>query len=179
MPQTFENVVIAMEKTDWAAFDAVWQRVSGASPAPPSPKKRVPPSRPPNEDAARLRMLLEESVSAESAYRALIGRTSLRWLRELCAKLRQAENLRRRKLQSAYFLLTGDTLPLRESPAEQAPVLEMLRGRIFAEDASAAACHEAAQSTGSMELSRLFHELSESEAGHAELLRNAVRRLLR
>ena len=57
-------------------------------------------------------------------------------------------------------------------------VLEMLRTRILAEDASAAACTEAAQNTGSMELSRLLQELSESEKRHAELLRNAVRRLL-
>ena len=170
--------MIAMEKTDWAAFEAVWQRVNGPSPAPSSPKKRPPPSRPPNEDAARLRMFLEETVLAESAYRALMSRTSLRWLRELCMKLREGENHRRRKLQSAYFLLTGDTLPLREQPAKAGPVLEMLRERILAEDASAMACREAAQSTGSMELSRLFHELSESEARHAELLRNAVRRLL-
>ena len=169
-----------MEKTDWTAFDAVWNRVSGASaesPAVPAGKKVSPP-RKEAEDTARLRLFLEETAAAERAYRAITARTSLRWLQELCGKLRQQETVHKRRLQSAYFLLTGDTCPLREVPGAQAPLLEMLRSRLLCERASAGAYREAARAADSMELSRLFTELAGEEARHGELLHAAVTRLL-
>ena len=166
-----------MENTDWSAFEAVWDRVSAASS--PSPKKKAPPPAPSKEDASQLRIFLQETSEAENAYRAAAGRTSLRWLKELCEKLRRQKSIQTRRLQSAYFLLTGDTCPLPQKPEAGYPVLELLRGRLLQERSSAAAFHAACKETGDMELSRLYRELAAENTRSGELLRTAISRLFR
>ena len=165
-----------MEKTDWTAFEAVWDRVSGASA--PLSRKHPPAPAPGKEDASQLRIFLQETFEAETAYRAAAGRTSLRWLKELCEKLRRQKGIQLRRLQSAYFLLTGDTCPLPKKPDARCPLLELLRSRLLHERSSAAAFGAACKETGDMELSRLYGELSAENTHTGELLHTAISRLL-
>jgi len=166
-----------MEKTDWTAFEAVWDRVTGPSESVSVPKNRPAPS-PSRSEESRLAMFLQETAAAETAYRALQARTSLRWLRELCARLRQQEAMHRRQLQSACFLLTGDTCPLASLPDPGDPATELLRKQLLRERSSAAAYRKAARDADSMELSRLYGELAAGEARHEEMLRAALMRLM-
>lgn len=162
-----------MDKNDWTAFEAVWDRVSAAA----SPSSRKQPPAPRHEDASQLRIFLQESSEAENAYRAAAGRTTLRWLKELCEKLRRQKSIQTRRLQSAYFLLTGDTCPLPQKAEASRPMPELLRQRLLHERSSAAAFSAACKETGDMELSRLYGELAAENTRCSELLRTAISRL--
>lgn len=166
-----------MEKTDWTAFGAVWERVCARS-EPAGPVQTGKPAPPEPPEKARLAMFLQETAAGEALCRGLYARSALRWLRELCACLQRQKTAQKRQLQSAYFLLTGDTCPLPPAPVSGDSAPELLRRLLLAEQSTAAAFRDAAGDTESMELSRLYRELAAAGERRTAQLRSALTRLL-
>lgn len=192
---------------DQAAFERVWRRVMPQDrpdcpftlsepeltpTAPPQPLVRAamapaPVSGPVPQpvpclgeaslgELSGLEARMEKTAQAQREYRALERRSGRRGL---FSTLAAEKNRQLRRLNAAYFLISGQNYaptPVGESSLPKNNALA-LRERFRAEQLEAAALMEAAQSAADPCVAQLYRELAEENHSHAHLLRRRLERL--
>lgn len=152
-------------------FRSVWQRVAVPS-QPPETEQTLPPVSPsPGEgEQARLRLFLERETELLSLYRALSRRTG----NSAAGRLFSDTQKHLRRLQTEYFLLTGDTLAPPPGQKPPAGVLPLLR-RAYLSEGELAEQYEAA---GTGPLRELYLARAEATRSRRETLRGMIARAL-
>ncbi len=152
-------------------FSEIWSRVTAANRAEAGP--------PAFDDRAALSEFIEDETSDSAYYSMLASRASLPEARRLFNRLSADERRHARLLQTAYFLLTGDTYaPKKPAPEPPRSMLEALRLRYAAETQGARAYAEAASKTGDPDLRELFTALSADEKRHAADIKRLAESLM-
>ena len=162
---------------DRAKFDAVWQRVRGASdgncPAPNTAGQRSG-----MDESERLRRFMDGEACDARFYAALACRcpgTS----RQALLRIAADEACHLKRLRARYFLLTGAAY----TPPEACPLIvttpDALRGKHADEREGAAAYRAAAEQTPDQELKDTYLCLSQDEARHARTIVCLLEGLLR
>lgn len=152
-------------------FAAVWQRVN--TPAEPV---LLPPTKP--DGTALLRRFLSEEAGRAADYAAIAGLTAGRGaetLRSLATDCRQC----RKRLETAYFLLSGEALLPELSRLPPDGFLGYLRRAYLNELAAERQYAAAAEETRPGELHSLFEELTGHCARRRERVRGLVQGILR
>ncbi len=163
---------------DRTAFDAVWQRVLGASDEKPSNTSDKPSKPPRRTDAAQqLRELMDGASTDAVMYTALSARVSGCCRRTLlCIAGDKKRHLK--KLRAQYFLLTGCTY----TPPPCCPLIycvtDVLRQKYLGELDGSASHRNAAEEASDKELSELYQSISEDKASHARLICGVLENLL-
>lgn len=135
-------------------FESVWQRVTNDS------------------KSHDVKTMLEGFITNEAAdaafYSALAVRIASQSARRRFTALSRDENGHAKRLQSAYFLLTGNSfVPKYPRPNPPRSLLEALRLRYIAERNGAAKYDEAAARVSDGDIGKLFRQLAEDERRHA------------
>ena len=159
---------------EWSAaldgFAAVWQRVSSP------PELMTVPERP-RDPAAELRSFLTQEAQRTAYYAAAAALAEPRrreQLRALSGDCRQAL----KKLQTEYFLLTGEQQTSPMPRLQNDGCLGFLRRSYLSEQAGARDYAAAAACTEETQLRGLYAELAERCAARRESVRALVRGLL-
>lgn len=145
-------------------FGPVWQRVTSPS-RPPEP----PPS-PAGGGQARIRLFLERETELLTLYRALSRRTR----NAMAGRLLSDTQKHLRRLQTEYFLLTGDSFappPGREPPPGILPLLR----RAYLMEGELAEQYEAA---GTDPLRELYRDRAKTARSRQGTLRGMIARAL-
>ena len=145
-----------------ADFASVWSRVTGERPT---------------EDAqAKLRRWIQDESEAVWAYRCMLRKVPSQ-ARETIAVLLKEENRELRRLQTLYYLRTGDILdPAPPQERKKQPLLSALRERYAAVLMQAESYRQA--SALPHDLQALCGELASEKDGQALLLRQLTACLL-
>lgn len=171
---------------DYQKNAKIWQRVSPSlAPYPavrvePASSEVASPSGSGEREVALLRDFLRDELADAHIYRALAAFAPAANGQRLLFCFASEEAWHARRLQAAYFLLTGETyyaavvLP----PQPKLPWRDRLRQRYREETGSAARYALSAEETADISLSRLFQSLSTDEYRHAELLQTYLARTL-
>ena len=181
-----------MIETDYRKCDEIWRRVSPS--LEPYPKD-CSPQRPAGQlttaggccmgDAARdeldaLQGFLREAISDAQTYRCLAtcapGQEGRRLMRHLSASATE----RTRTLQSAYYLITGQTycVTVVLPPQPKLPWCDRLRARYHEEACGGYNYRRSSEETSDVCLKKLFRDLSAQKYHNAELLRKQLARML-
>lgn len=165
---------------DYRRYDRIWQRVSPSLtpyPAVRAAQDAAPPEEPCRMDggereAELLRGFLHDELGDAQTYRCLAPLAPTAEGRRIMRMLAGEEAEHARRLQAAYFLLTGETYSVTVvlPPQPRLPWRDRLRRRYHEETCSAARYARAAEDTRDVCLARLFRSLSDDEYRHAELL---------
>ena len=146
-----------------ADFASVWSRVTGERPT---------------EDAqAKLRRWIQDESEAVWAYRCMLRAKVPSQARETIAVLLKEENRELRRLQTLYYLRTGDILdPAPPQERKKQPLLSALRERYAAVLMQAESYRQASALPN--DLQALCGELASEKDGQALLLRQLTACLL-
>ena len=151
-------------------FEAVWPRVTGREEAPPPPEK---------DAAASLAEMIAAETAAERRYLCMTQRATganAAALRRLAAGSRGLT----KKLQTEYYLLTGDSRPVPPRPQEKCRALGETLRLAWASAGSAESAYRAAVGrTEDPALRELFREAAELKRSQRALLRDLAGRLMR
>lgn len=140
-------------------FDSVWSRVTGSS------------SRDLRE---ALESFIENEVSDAAYYSALAARSRSVCAKKLFSALAGDESCHARKLQLAYFLLTGDNFtPAARCPSLPPALTDALRLR-YREEISGAEEYEAYAPNTDDETKKMLRELASDERCHASEIRKLL-----
>ena len=160
-------------KNELDGFDRVWDRVMKENrPRPPRPDK-------PECECRELRRFMEEAAQAEAVYRDLARRSRDRRNSALFMELARDEEDTVRLLQSAYFLLTGDSFRPRPKPIRQTGMLTAIREQYRRELKSAEMYEDAARENKIPNLSQVFKSIIQKERHHAEILADLIKKIMR
>ncbi len=165
-------------------YDQIWKRVSPT--LEPYPAVRTEPETPPvplcraGEEPEWLRGFLRGELADAQTDRCLALLAPTAEGRRLFRRLSSEEAEHAKRLQAAYFLLTGqrydETVVV--PPQPKLPWCDRLRQRYREETCGAARYRSAAAKTADACLKRLFERLSDDELRHAEYLQNHLSRIL-
>ncbi len=146
-----------------SGFASVWNRVTGSAP--------------PEDAAIRLRRWIRDEAQGVRAYEALLRMVAVKTAHETIRQILSDERMHLKRLQTMYYLHTGD-ICLPEVSEEPKPnsLLQGLRSQ-YARELSQAESLGRAGSGGS-DLEALFSELAEDKRKIAARLRGLVERLL-
>ena len=154
-------------------YEAIWQRVSPSlTPYPAVPAEQ--PCRAGGErEAELLCAFLQDELADAQTYRCLAALAPSAEGRRLMRRLASDEQAHAKRLQAAYFLLTGGCCRVTVVLPPQPRLLwrDRLRERYREECRGAARYESAAGETADVCLSRLLLSLSADEYRHAEALR--------
>ena len=152
-------------------FADVWERVTGASAG-------TELQRPP-EEAERLAALIRDENRDMAFYGDWAERGSPRCRAQLL-RIQGDERRHLLKLQTEYFLLTGDSCPVSPAAARGSPtgLLSALRDAYDSELQGAAAYEAAAGQTPRDDLKELYRSHAEDERAHAAVLYRLIRQAL-
>lgn len=162
-------------------FNRVWERVRAAKNEGPLQPERLSLNKPaPLNVKSVLEGFIENEVSDSGYYFALASRTAQQNAKRVFTQLANDEKRHARQLQTAYFLLTGNSYAAKK-PAKTPPrsILEALRQRYSAENEGAAEYIKAAERTENPELKQLFLELAKDEKRHAAEIKGLVENSMR
>ena len=153
-------------------LEKVWPRVTGKDLPPEGP--------PPKEDASgALAEMIGEEAAAERRYLCMAQRAlgaNADTLRRLAAGSRGLA----RKLQTEYYLRTGDSLPMPGRGRENCRLLgETLRLAWVSAGSAERAYHAASAQTDDPGLRELFREAAELKRTQRRILRDLAGRLMR
>ncbi len=163
-----------MEKYDLETLNRVWERVSNTA-------NDVAPEEGACCDVTPVRILRElmrEEAAAAAEYSTLAAR--LRNNRCAAAMLRRIAADERRhfqKLQSAYFMITGDTFSPEVKKPGKAPVIQSLRSMYLGELEAVKAYGRAAEEDPGR--GDLYRNSAADEKWHSAMLKNLIERLFR
>lgn len=160
-----------MEHIDLQNLNRVWDRIQGEQSSPCEPSEG-------NRDPALLRSLIEEESYDASFYTLLAIKTRGRPIQRTLLSLKRDGERCLKRLQTEYFLLTGDTLAPRERKPSAPYLLPALRDRWQAEERAAARFAKAAEEASSPSLKALFLTLAEGKTRRAETLRAVLEKTL-
>ena len=157
-------------------FADVWNRVVPTSSA--MPEQNAPPKAVTN-DEAQLRAFIEDEAADCRYYTALACRSAPGSARRLFSRLAAEENAHMKKLQTAYFILTGDT----HCPPLVCPYipsfLDALRTRYIGERNGAEEYMTAAKTTNLEHLSDLYRSLADDEKCHADCIAALIEQIMK
>ena len=160
-------------------YEQLWRRVSPS--LEPYPAAQEPPRATDGErEAELLRGFLHDELADAQIYRCLAAQAPSAEGRRLMRKIAAEEAGHAKRLQAAYFLLTGATYGVTVvlPPQPRLPWRDRLRERHHEECQGAARYARAAEETADVCLARLLQSLSADEYRHAELLLDCVSRVL-
>ena len=146
-----------------SGFASVWNRVTGSTP--------------PEDATIRLRRWIKDEAQGVRTYEALLRMSAVKPVHETIRQVLSDERMHLKRLQTMYYLHTGD-ICLPEVSEEPKPnsLLQGLRSQ-YARELSQAESLGRAGSGGS-DLEALFAELGEDKRQIAARLRGLAERLL-
>ena len=158
-----------MEKMNFEKMNEVWSRVAGIS-------GDIAACRSGQNAQEQICRFIGNARELSSLYNMLSKKCAAKSavFRRLSAD--ECRNIRR--LQTAYFILTGDTCAVSGGGQKEKPLLDMLRDAYLAENRSFDAYRRAAIESKSGDLTELFSVLADAEAGHAAVLRDMISELM-
>ena len=159
-----------MDNFDIEKMNAVWARVAGV------PVTGAACHIEQNSDAAKIRAFMSEARSLSRIYDALSQKCAVKSAR--FRRLASDERRNIKRLQTAYFILTGDTCASRDIDAEVKSPLDALREAFIRERANADLYGRAAIESKSGFAAELISALSNREAGHAAELQSMIAELM-
>lgn len=155
---------------DLDGFDRVWNRVMGDD-------RCCDECR--GNDSKRLRGFMDSKREAAGVYEHLARHSTSPKNRRIFMTLAREERQHLKMLQSAYFLLTGDSYrPKRPKPVRGGS-LSLIRRMYNYETDSAEAFRRACQETKIPNLAGLFKSISADDAKNAQILEKMIRNLMR
>ena len=157
-------------------FAGVWNRVMPVNSDMPGQNA---PQKAETNDEAQLRAFINDEAADCRYYTALACRSASGQARRLFSQLASEENAHMRKLQTSYFILTGDT----HCPPLDCPYipsfLDALRTRYIGETKGAAEYLAAAERAGQERLSDLYRSLAENEKRHADSIAALIEQMMK
>lgn len=161
---------------DREKFDSIWQRVMPNTSEQITPTSQVGKN---SDDESQLRKFIDDE-SADCNYYAMLAQKCLsRSIKQLFLRLSTEEHCHMKRLQTAYFILTGDSY----YPAMVCPlinsIMDSLRARYIGETEGAEAYLKAAGETESEKLACIYRELAEDENRHACSIETLIEMMMR
>lgn len=147
------------EAYDSEKFNEVWSRVTGDTPESSGD--------PGEKELAGLRGFMDGEYSDSMFYKKLASCLSGREAKRFFAGLAADEHCHFKKLQTAYFLMTGDTYMPENKNVQITSILTALYTRFKEETEGAEAYAAAAGNTENARLKCLYTAFSADEARHA------------
>ena len=160
------KAVDILDNVDTENLKRVWERVA---PETPEPEPAWEP-----DIVVRLRGFIENERDETAMDGLLVLKTRGSRAEKTLRSILEDERRHERRLQSAYFLLIGDTYapPARHPSAPY--LLKALRERYMGETAGAEAYDRAAAETDDESLREALREIAADERRHAGLLRSMI-----
>ena len=152
----------------------VWPRVTGEE---PGDMKTLPG--PPEDLAARIGELIDDEEADAAMYTLLAMKTRGSRAEGRLRRLASEERAHGRRLQSEYFMLTGDTWTPKKRHPSAPYLLRALRERYIGEMQGAANYETLAQQMQDPRLRTMFFELGRDERRHAGVVREIIESLMR
>ncbi len=148
-------------------FETVWGRVMQDK----EPKK-------PMDEAERLRFFMDKESEAAATYQVLAGKCTMRKNASTFMAIARDEQKHLKMLQSAYFILTGDSYRPKKATIRPQGMLTMLRERYDSEIKSAEGYEKAAQETRIPNLSQIFKSIVPDERNHIKVIEGMIRKIM-
>ena len=160
----------SLENMDTENLMRVWERVA------PEPQEPEPAWEP--DIVVRLRGFIENERDEAAVYGLLALKTRGSRAEKTLRSIAEEEKRHERRLQSAYFLLTGDTYapPARHPSAPY--LLKTLRERYMGETAGAEAYDRAAAEVPDEGIQATLREIAADERRHGALLRSIIETII-
>lgn len=158
-----------MDKSfDMESFGSVWRRVARSA------ENTQPP------DAADIiGNLIDMEYSGTVYYKAMARSTRSRWAKDMFARLYYMEYAHMQRLQTEYFILTGDTKRTSRGNIAISSLLAALRQRYSAEREEMDAYKKASLKIPDKRLAGIMEEMSAEEAGHIRIIFGMIEKLIR
>lgn len=154
------------DPVDLASLARVWERVASPSGPGDVPEDRM---------RAQLALFIRNSVAAGGMYALLASKTRGSAAERTFRRLAREEADTERRLQTRFFLLTGDTCAMAPVHPSAPSVTGAVREAYLAELENAERYRSSARLPGD---SGLFEELAGRERSHAEALRLLLERTI-
>ena len=152
---------------DFKGFETVWDRVMEDK----KPEKPI-------DEASRLRLFMDKEAEAAVYYQTLAGKCTLRKSAATFMAMSRDEQKHLKLLQSAYFILTGDTYRPKKPMVKHQGMLSMLRQRYESEIKSAEGYEKAGQETRIPNLMQIFKSIVPDERKHVRIIEEMIRRIM-
>lgn len=149
-------------------FDAVWNRVTGSSSTPDEAF----------DDEKSLRFFMDKEAEASATYNALARRCTSRKTAIIFTNIARDEQHHLKELQSAYFLLCGDSYCPKTPQIKYHGMLTALREQYKSEVQSAEGYETASGKTRIPNLSRIFKSISAEERHHIKIIEDLIGKAL-
>jgi len=148
-------------------FETVWDRVM---------QDKVPEK--PMDEASRLRFFMDKEAEAAAYYQALAQKCTLRKNANAFMAMSGDEQKHLRMLQSAFFLLTGDSYRPKKPVVKQQGMLAMLRSRHQSEIKSAEGYETASADTRITNISQICKSFVPEERAHIRKIEEIIRKII-
>lgn len=152
---------------DLEGFEAVWSRVM-------QDKKQEKST----DEAQRLRFFMDKEAEASAEYQILAGKCTLRKNSAIFISMSRDEQKHLKMLQSAYFLLTGDSYCPKKPIIKRQGMLTMLRERYNSELKSAEGYEQAGMETRIPNLVQIFKSIAPDERRHIKTVEEMISRIM-
>ena len=160
-----------MEKMNFEKMNEVWARETGASDGAAACRSTE------NSAPELICRFIGDAQRMAALYSALSKKCGAAG-NAVFRKLAADERRNVRHLQTAYFILTGDTCKISGSRAEVKSLLDALREAYLAESAGADAYRRSAIESSNGSITELFSMLADCESNHAAQLRKMISELM-
>ena len=159
-------------------FDRVWDRVMKDE------ARRPHPPRPPKPPEAKcecegLRRFMDGAAQSAEVYRALARRCRSRRDAAAFSQMSRDESEMLRELQSAYFLMTGDSYRPHTHPVPREGMLTAMREQYRREQKSAEMYEDAVRENKISNISALCKKNIAIERRHGEILLRMINSVMR
>lgn len=156
---------------DMDNFDSVWRRVSA---------DEMPMTTSAGEtEEERLKRFMDDEARDASTYARMASRSSDSRRARLFRQMSSDESRHLRKLQTWYFILTGDTYAPKPGKPEMTSMLGLMRAQYKGELAGSKEYNDAARATKYERLAELYTENAADEASHAKQLEQMIEEIMR
>lgn len=148
-------------------FETIWGRVMQDK----EPQKLV-------DEGERLRFFMDKEHEAATTYQVLANKCTMRKNASVFMNIARDEQKHLKMLQSAFFLLTGDTYRPKRAVVKHQGMLTMLRERYDSEIKSAEGYEKAGQETRIPNLSQIFKSIVPNERDHIKIIEEMIRKIM-
>ncbi len=160
-----------MEKNyDIENFAAVWSRVM--------PETEAPEKRASEDIGEKLPLLIESKAQSMRCYAFLARKYAGKKAGDKFKALSKDEKMHLKKLQTAYYILTGDTYALKNEQIKIVSVLSVLRESFLRERESEKAFILASLNDDEPKRTDLFLKIAADDKRHADILEEIIENTL-
>jgi rubrerythrin len=156
---------------DSGKFNDVWRRVM--------PEEKDKEKNLGSNEVEILAGFIDDEFSDSRYYKALASKCGNKNIAAIFCRLSREEYIHMRRLQTEYFLLTGDIKKTEPACISVSSIPEALRTRYMGETEGAEAYKKAALYAGNDRRSRLYSELAEDETRHAGEIFKLIEQLIK